>query len=315
MPIVSVIIPTYNRNGFLRSAIESVLNQTFQAFEVIVVDDASSEDVQGIVQGFHDRRIKCIRHETNKGEAGARNTGLIHAQAEYIAFLDDDDVWFPEKLKSQLDVLEKSTLKVGGIYSGYIVKDCADPRKSYTKIPAKRGDIYKDLLIQNSIGPPSTVVVRRKCIETAGPFDENIFYGVDHDFYLRIAKDFHFECIAEPLARYSIHENRLSANPELVAKGLAAMSRKYGGELGELYRKRRKYLGLGFLSVGVGFCYQGDKTKGIEAIMKSIRLYPFEPRAYFNLGLALLGTHNFTKIKKLKDLLVAPFKSGKTIRY
>jgi len=315
MPIVSVIIPTHNRNRFLRSAIESVLNQTFQAFEIIVVDDASSEDVQGIVEGFHDIRIKCIHHEINKGEAGARNTGIMHAEAKYIAFLDDDDTWLPEKLKSQLDVLENSTLKVGGIYSGYIAKDCADPRKSFTKIPIKRGDIYKDLLVQNSIGTPSTVVVRRTCIETAGLFDENIFYGVDHDFYLRIAKNFHFECIAEPLVNYSIHENRLSSNPEIVAKGLEAMSLKYQGELGELYRKRRKYLGLGYLSVGVGFCYKGDKTKGIEAIMKSIRLYPFEPRAYFNLGLSLLGTRNFTKIKKFKDILVSPFKSKKTIRY
>jgi glycosyltransferase involved in cell wall biosynthesis len=315
LPIVSVIIPTYNRNGFLRAAIESVLKQTFQAFEIIVVDDASSEDVQGIVKGFHDSRIKCIRHEINKGEAGARNTGIMHAEAKYIAFLDDDDTWLPEKLKSQLDVLENSAQKVGGIYSGYIVKDCADPRKSYAKTPSKRGDIYKDLLVQNSIGPPSSVVVRRKCIETAGLFDENIYYGVDHDFYLRVAKDFHFEYIAEPLVNYSIHENRLSTNPEIVARGLEAMSLKYQGELGELYSKRRKYLGLGFLSVGVGFCYQGDKTKGIKAIMQSIRLYPFEPRAYFNLGLSLLGRKNFTKIKKFKYMLLAPFKSGKTIRY
>src|SRR4030065_1887949 len=231
MPIVSVIIPTYNRDVFLRSAIESVLNQTFQAFEIIVVDDASSEDVQGIVQGFHDRRIKCIRHETNKGEAGARNTGIMHAEAKYIAFLDDDDTWLPEKLKSQLDVLEKNTLKVGGIYSGYIVKDCDDPRKSYTKIPAKRGDIYKDLLIKNSIGPPSTVVVRRECIETAGLFDANIFYGVDHDFYLRIAKDFHFEFIAQPLVSYTIHEDRLSNNTDIVAKGLEAFSQKYSAKV------------------------------------------------------------------------------------
>ncbi len=192
MPTVSVIIPTHNRNGFLRSAIESVLNQTFQAFEIIVVDDASSEDVQGMVKGFHDRRVRCIRHEINKGEAGARNTGLIHAQGEYIAFLDDDDVWFPEKLGLQVRALDNSASKVGGVYSGYIAVDCGSQRIMNTKIPTKRGDIYQDLLLRNVIGTPSTVLIRRACIAVAGVFDENIFYGVDHDFYLRCRKTLSF---------------------------------------------------------------------------------------------------------------------------
>jgi len=311
MPIVSVIIPTHNRNGFLQSAIESVLNQTFQAFEIIVVDDASIDDVQSIVQGFHDRRIKYIRHEINKGEAGARNTGIMHSKGEFIAFLDDDDIWFPDKLELQMNVLENSHTHVGGIYSGFIAMEC-DKQISHTWIPTSKGDIYQDLLVKNTIGTPSTLLIKRACIETAGVFDENLFYNVDHDFYLRIAKHFHFEYIAKPLVQYNIHENRLSNNPEVVAKGFEAMSRKYQGELGK-YRKGRKYLARGFLSVGVGFCYKGDKTKGFEAIMKSIRLYPFEPRAYFNLGLSLLGTSNFIKIKKFKNILVNLFKKNNQI--
>jgi len=310
MPIVSVIIPTHNRNGFLQSAIESVLNQTFQDFEIIVVDDASDEDVQWIVRGFHDRRVKCIRHEKNKGEAGARNTGLIHSNGEYIAFLDDDDVWFPKKLGLQIRALEKCTLKVGGIYSGYIAVDYGSSRILHTKIPTKRGNIYQDLLIRNVIGTPSTVLVRRSCIETAGLFDGNIFYGVDLDFYLRIAKDFHFECIEEPLVQYNIHENRLSNNPEIRAKGLEAMSHKYKEARGKLNRRRRKTSSRSYLSVGVQFCIKGDMTKGINALGKSIRLYPFEPSAYFYLGLSLLGKRNFTKIKKFKDLLISPFRSN-----
>ena len=315
MPIVSVIIPTYNRDGFLQSAIESVLNQTFQDFEIIVVDDASNEDVHGILQRFHDQRVKCIRHEKNKGEAGARNTGLIHSNGEYVAFLDDDDEWVPEKLGLQVRALEKCTQKVGGIYSGYIAVDYESSRILYTKIPTKRGDIYQDLLIQNSIGTPSTVLVRRSCIETAGLFDENIFYGVDQDFYLRIAKHYHFEYIEEPLVQYNIHDNRLSNNPEIRAKGLEAMSHKYKEALGKLSRARRKPSSRTYLSLGVQFCIKGDMTKGTNALRKSIRLYPFEPRAYFYLGLSLLGKHNFTKIKHFKDLLISPFRSNGTSRY
>lgn len=309
MPIVSVIIPTHNRNGFLQSAIESVLNQTFQSFEIIVVDDASSEDVQGIVQGFHDRRVKYIRHEINKGEAGARNTGLIHSNGEYIAFLDDDDMWFPEKLALQMNVLENSPANVGGIYSGFIAINGAK-QTSYARIPTRKGNIYQDLLVKNTIGTPSTVLIKRACIETAGLFDENIFYGVDHDFYLRIAKHFHFEYIAKPLVQYNIHENCLTNNPEIRAKGLEAMSHKYSEEVGNLKRLRQRQIGLGYLTIGAQFCYKDQMTKGIKAFMKSIRLNPFEPRGYFNLGISLLGRHNFIKMKRFKDIIMSPFRTN-----
>ena len=314
MPKVSVIIPTFNRSGFLQAALESVLSQTFQDFEIIVVDDASGEDVQGVVQRLHDPRIRYIRHKMNKGEAGARNTGLMYAQSEYIAFLDDDDVWFPKKLGLQVRALEKSTLKVGGIYSGYIAVDCGSSRILHTKIPTKRGDIYQDLLIRNLIGTPSTVLVRRSCIATAGLFDETIFYGVDLDFYLRIARDFHFEYIEEPLVQYNVHENRLSNNPEVRAKGLEAMSQKYKEEREKLGRRRRKISSISYLSVGVQFCIKGDMTKGMNALKKSIRFNPFEPRGYVYFGLSLLGKSNFTKIIKFKDLLMSPIRTNYTIR-
>jgi len=290
------------------------LKQTYQDFGIIVVDDASNEDVQGIVQGFSDARIKCIRHEINKGEAGARNTGIMHSKGKFIAFLDDDDMWFPDKLRLQMSVLENSPAHVGGIYSGFIAIDCAK-QTSHTRIPTKKGDIYQDLLVKNTIGTPSTVLIKRACIEYAGFFDENIFYGVDHDYYLRVAKHFHFEYIAAPLVQYHIHDSRLSNNPEIVAKGLAAMTHKYKEEVGKLKHLRQRQIGLAYLSVGVQFCYKGQITQGIRAIIKSIRLNPLEPRSYFNLGISLLGKSNFIKMKKLKDVLLDPFRAGKINRY
>ncbi len=113
-------------------------------------------------------------------------------------------------------------------------------------------------------------------------------------FICVVARHFHFEYIKEPLVQYNIHENRLSNNPEIRAKGLEAMSHKYK-------KRRRKSCSRSYLSIGVLFCIKGDMTKGINALRKSIRLYPFEPRAYFYLGISLLGTRNFTKIKKFKE--------------
>src|ERR1700737_4457090 len=121
MPKVSVIIPTYNRAELLRSAIISVLTQIFQDFEVIVVDDASRDNTQNVVHSFNDRRIRYIRNGMNKGDAVARNVGITNSSCEYIAFLDDDDEWLPEKLEKQINLLENSSPNVGVVHTGHVI--------------------------------------------------------------------------------------------------------------------------------------------------------------------------------------------------
>jgi glycosyltransferase involved in cell wall biosynthesis len=112
MPRVSIILPTYRRPGFLHSAISSVLNQTFEDFELIVVDDASGDNTGEIVGSFGDRRIRYVCLESNRGEAGARNAGLmkLDPRAEFVAFLDDDDEWLPDKLRKQVEFMESALL-------------------------------------------------------------------------------------------------------------------------------------------------------------------------------------------------------------
>ena len=312
MPKVSVIIPTHNRNVFLHGAIESVLRQTYQDLDILVVDDASEVDVQGIISSFHDNRIRLLRHEVSMGEAGARNTGILSSQGEYIAFLDDDDEWLPEKLALQVAILENNPPKVGGVYTGYIAVDFPEERVLYRKVPSKRGDIYRDLLMNNAIGTPSTVLIRRACIEKAGLFDGSVFYGIDCDLYLRIARHFHFDYLEEPLVKYHVHYARITNNPEIVSKGLEAMSHKYAEERGFLFD--RKIRSRGYDSVGVLFCSIGDMKRGADAFLKSILLNPLEWRSYFNLGFSLLGSRNFEKLKKLKNRLIFPTAQGQNYK-
>src|SRR5215510_2389269 len=112
MSKVSVIIPTHNRAEFLRSAITSVLNQTFQDFEIVIIDDASKDHTREVITNFNDVRIKVIHNRVSKGAAGSRNIGIINTNYEYIAFLDDDDEWLPEKLKIQIYLLDNSPQEV-----------------------------------------------------------------------------------------------------------------------------------------------------------------------------------------------------------
>src|SRR5262245_45342203 len=133
MSRVSVIIPTHNRADFLRGALSSVLNQTYQNFEIIVVNDASTDDTAKVVAAFEDERIRFIRHDTNKGGSAARNTGILASKCDYIAFLDDDDEWLPDKLRKQMEILLASPPEVAGVYTG-----CLDVDKTSGKVIRQR---------------------------------------------------------------------------------------------------------------------------------------------------------------------------------
>ena len=303
MPKVSVIIPTFNRAEVLHSAISSVLNQTFQDFEIIIVDDASRDNTREVVDHFHDARIKYLHHEKNKGEAGARNTGILNADGQYIAFLDDDDEWLPDKLRLQVDLLDNSEPNIGLIYSGYSKIDRISNKTLYQKIPIRRGKVYKYLRLENVIGAPSTVLLKRACIEKVGLFDENIAYGLDYDFWIRVSKYFHFEFIEKSLVKYYVHEDQLSNNPEIVLKGFKDMINKYGEEI--IYKSKLRDK---FLQVGALFCYKGDMKKGRESFIHAIKADPLDLRNYFYLGCSLLGAKNFRRMGYLKDKLIAPLR-------
>lgn len=293
MSKVSVIIPTYNRAEFLSTAITSVLNQTFQDFEIIVVDDCSKDNTPEVVSRFNDKRIKYIRNETNKGEAGARNTGIVNSNSEYIAFLDDDDEWLPEKLELQVNLLKNSPTKVGVVYTGYIEIDRTNKKILWKMIPTKKGDIHKDMFIKNYVGIPSTVILRRVCFERIGLFDENVVYPTDYDMWIRISKEFYFEYIEKPLVRYHIHDNSISNNSEIRIRGIETMLKRYS----QIFSSNSKAHSQYYIRLGVLYCRNGNAKKGKESFLKAIRLYPFEIRNYLFLGLSLLGTNNFKRLQ------------------
>jgi glycosyltransferase involved in cell wall biosynthesis len=297
MPKVSVIIPTCNRASFLKAAIESVLRQTFQDFEIIVVDDASQDRTREVIQSFTDPRIRCIRHETNHGQGASRNAAIKEASGEYVALLDDDDEWLPQKLEKQVRLLDSSPAKVGMVYTGFCKVEGSNKGVIAQVIPEKRGSVFEDMCFRNWIGTCSTVLLRRVCFENTGWFDETLPSGVDYDMWLRLSKQFDIDCIPEPLVLYTVHANSISTNHETRIRGAEAQFKKYGS----FFAKNRKGYSRRYLSLGVHYCYQGDLTKGREAFFNGIKLNPFEVRHYFNFCLSLLGADTFRRFKKFKE--------------
>jgi glycosyltransferase involved in cell wall biosynthesis len=281
-PVVSVIIPTYNRSRLIARAVKSVLDQTYKNFELIIVDDASTDNTEEVVSSFNDKRIRYVRHEKNKGEAAARNTGIKAARYDYIAYQDSDDEWLPEKLAKQMKLLQTAPSEVGVIYTGFWkIENHGRIYIPFSWVRQKNGDIYKELLKGNFIGSPA-VLVKKECFNKAGLFDEKLRNLVDWEMWLRISKHYHFMCVDEPLLIAHYDLDNVSDNPGSLIDALVMVLEKNRSELDLDKRLLAKH----WMNIGDLLVANGENKKGRRYIINAVKLCPFRMRL---LPAALLG--------------------------
>jgi len=221
---VSVIIPTYNRKAYVKEAIESVLAQTYNDCEIIVVDDGSTDGTGEVLQARYGNRIRYVWQE-NQGESIARSHGIELARGEFIALLDSDDLWLPGKLARQVLMLGASP-GIGMVFCQAWIIDGHGQRIAEAPYGASLGSsdlTLEKLCFQNSISGPSTTLIRRVVFEQIGGFDPNIHFGEDWDFWLRMALHYQLAFIPEPLACVRRHRGTQSyyPSPERNAQRLA----------------------------------------------------------------------------------------------
>ncbi len=206
-PIVSVVIPTYNRAEWLGNTLRSVLKQTFIDFELIVVDDGSTDDTENVVQSFP--RVQYVRLQENRGVSGARNTGLSRAVGRYICFLDSDDLWCERKLEVQVGWMESNAdCRVCYTDEIWIRRGVrVNPMNKHRKYS---GDIFRHCL-PLCIVSPSSAMLRASLFDEVGAFDESLPACEDYDLWLRIAVKYPFHFIEEPLIiKQGGHSDQLS---------------------------------------------------------------------------------------------------------
>ena len=271
-PLVSVIIPTYNRALTLQATIQSVLRQTYKEFEIIVIDDGSMDDTEQIINNFNDKKIIYIRQD-HKGASFARNKGIGNAKGEYIAFLDSDDIWLSTKIEKQLAVFKNSKFNPGVVYCGigYIDESSEEIREE--KLSAYKGNIFLYLLGARRnvvLGAGSTVLVKRECFKECGLLDENLPYRIDLELLIRISRKFTFDYVSQPLAKIRIHNKRMSSNIDSIIKGREILFEKIHNDL----KKHRRVLAKYYYQTGVLYLKKGDTNKHREYILKSIRAFP-----------------------------------------
>lgn len=215
MKKVSIILPTYNRAYCIRRAVDSVLCQTRADWELIVVDDGSSDDTEEIIAGYAaaDSRVRYHRQPDNRGVSAARNEGIRQARYEYIAFQDSDDVWHADKLEKQMRVFEENPA-LGLVYcamqgtrqdgSAVRIPDLSIDRQFL------RGNLYGLLLQGNVIDAPAAVM-RKSCVEKCGGFDESLSCLEDWELFLRIAGEYEIGYVDEALVDSDIHNEGVSS--------------------------------------------------------------------------------------------------------
>jgi glycosyltransferase involved in cell wall biosynthesis len=305
VPSVSVVIPTYNRLKSLPRALESVLRQTFDDIEVIVVDDCSTDGTWDYLQSVHDPRLQIIRHETNKGGSAARNTGIAAASAELVAFQDSDDEWLVTKLATQVEEYRRvGDAEYGAIYCAKITNGEGSfgvygPREvQYMPLPGydkTSGDISRELLRRAMIST-QTLMVRKDLLLKIGGFDETLKLGQDWDMTTRLARITKFLFVDKPLALCftstdsisKVKTNQASARKRMLEKHFDLISQdrplhaSYLSEIARVYQRA------------------GCWRQSLPWVVKALRVYPFDRRAWP--ALALGGVKSIFSSKRL-DLM------------
>ena len=288
MSRVSVVVPTFNRKETLPRALESIQRQTYDDLETIVVDDGSTDGTRALISEQF-QSITYIKHKENSGGSAARNTGIQAATGRYIAFLDSDDEWKPEKIERQVEYLQRRDEEWGAVYTGF--EKVRNGKTEFVRSPSAAGDIYKRQLSRDFVGPTSTVLVRKRCFDAVGGFREDLPARQDYEMWLRISKEFEFGHVDDLLTILhtdSLHriseatERRIEAHEMLIAE--------IKQEISALPKvKQNEIIALQYYTLA-RYC-QKNGVNGLarKYFVKSLRLTPSKVRSWAGIVLTVLG--------------------------
>jgi glycosyltransferase involved in cell wall biosynthesis len=278
-PAVTVVIPTRNRPRQVARAVRSALAQTLADLEILVVDDASTDDTGAVLAPLADPRVRVLRHERRRGACAARNTGIAAARGRFVALLDDDDEWMPAKLAAQVARFASSPEDVGLVYCGVEVVAEATGEVRRRSLPRGAPFTYEDLLRSTGFGA-SAALIRRECFAAVGGFDETLAGAQDRDMWLRIAQRYRLDYVPEPLVRWYIHGEQITTDLGVKITARRQLLAKYADDL------RSHPAALARLLLSLGMMYGADARPAPAAwcFLRAIRRSPRDPVPYRHLA-------------------------------
>jgi glycosyltransferase involved in cell wall biosynthesis len=277
-PLVTAVVTTYDRPARLESAVQSVLEQTYDAVELVVVDDHSETPARRVLSDIDLDSLaahQVVRHDENRGANAARNTGIEAASGEYVAFLDDDDQWVPKKLARQVHTIERHE-DAGVVYTG--VKRVL-PDGERIEIPrAVEGDMTKALLCENVVGSMSVALVETALARSV-PLDERFPCWADLEWYVNLSRETEFARVPEPLVVYECDSpGRLTEDFEKTLAGYELFRDEFeplAAEYGHTFS--RKFRAWAAFRAGKSAFHDGRYERARQLFLTAIRAYPLEP--------------------------------------
>ncbi|RLM34463.1 MULTISPECIES: glycosyltransferase family A protein [unclassified Haloarcula] len=305
-PLVSVVLPTYDRPENLRNAVQSVQEQTYSHIELVVVDDHSPTPAADTLSplSFDELTVEIIRHEENRGANEARNTGIRESTGEYIAFLDDDDDWAPSKIEKQVAAFREAGPEVGVVYTGseYVYDDYVR-----TVTFSLEGDVTEEMLRGRSLGEFTTLMVRRDVVRAAGLPDTDFPSWQDRDWLLRLSRHCEFKTVPEALTtrRRKTGEDSISDNFEekrdisypLFIEKHRDLAAEYG------WRCERAFMAATTESLGQEALKNGYYADAKKYLLKALRYHPLDRSRLVYALVAYGGKYTYRAAHTLASLL------------
>jgi glycosyltransferase involved in cell wall biosynthesis len=284
---VSVIIPVYNRPAELRRAIRSVLAQSYADFELIVVDDASSENIAAVVEDIGDSRVRLIHKTVNQGAASARNTGIEAATGRWVAFLDSDDEWLPHKLERQVERLAGRPGGARICCSGYVILHIQERRAREFR-PSDWHGTARQLVWGCNLSPGSTLVAERACFDQIGLFDVTLRRFEDWDWLLRYLR--HYPISIEPDVLARINKDSMPSHSSVLGS-LALLRAKHQATLSAQSRTLgRKFRSSLLVEEAAAAFYARRFWETSTLLARALLAYPFRNRDFYAMLVRRLGS-------------------------
>lgn len=323
---ISVIIPAFNCEKYIKDAVNTVLNQTYKNYEIIVVDDGSEDNTKGILQQYIDKNSIKYIYQENQGPGAARNTGIKAAKGEYIAFLDADDVLLQRSLEARINIIEQYG-NISFVFSdGYVeniknniieipfLKSKKILKKFSSSLIKKNENIYlfdsscRDLAIKHNLVPlTSTVLVKKECFNKVELFDEKLRAGEDKKVWLALMGTYNVGFIDEPLSVYKAYRSTLTRDTvryclDSIKIFEEIVDKELNGNIRKAYGLRRR---LSDICFRLGYYYLNNKSvkEAQKYFMKSLKYNPLILSNYYYVAISFLPQKVFNSLKCVKNKL------------
>jgi glycosyltransferase involved in cell wall biosynthesis len=299
-PKVSAVVATYNREEYIGGAVETVLDQTYDNIELIVVNDGSKDATAKVLSQYEAKEDVVVLHnKANQGISYSRNRAADHAEGKYIAPLDDDDRWYKNKIQRQVEVFENLDEEYCGVYTKADIINKDGNKIGKIANDSYAPDIYPRVLLYCEITPHSSVLLRREHFEEVGCYDVQFPQGVDWDLWIRMGKEYKFKYLSESLTKFRRHESNLSQSEDHERQVRSLIWEKYREEFEEHPDIATNFKVLLNRNKGVHHLENGQRVQALRHFWTALRAKPVAHNFVY-LALGFLGPTAFKWAKRVK---------------